>query len=127
MQAWFQVDVGHLLLEQVWPLQLQLHPLPADVREFATTLVQGVAREREAIDQQLEQYSAHWRLSRMAAVDRNILRIATYELLHCPDIPIRVTLNEAIEMAKTFGSEESSSFVNGILDQIAKTVNKPEY
>ena len=72
--------------------------------------------ERAAI---IQQSSTHWKLERMARVDRNILRLAVYEILRRADIPVRVTLNEAIELGKKFGSEESSSFVNGVLDRIA--------
>ena len=102
-----------------------MHPVPSDVRAFAELLVRGACIEHERIDGILAEHSAHWRIPRMAAVDRNIMRMAVYELYHCPDIPIRVTLNEAIEIGKKYGTEESSAFINGILDQIAKLVDKP--
>jgi N utilization substance protein B len=86
--------------------------------------LQGTLEHLTAIDDCVAKSSAHWKLHRMAAVDRNVLRLAIFELNHCPDIPVKVTLNEAIEIAKKFGSEESGAFVNGILDQIAKTVKK---
>jgi N utilization substance protein B len=96
----------------------------ADVRGFTEELVKGVESKREEIDSAITGLSTNWKLSRMAIVDRNILRMAIYELYWCGDIPARVTLNEAIEIAKQFGTEESGSFVNGILDKVAKTLNK---
>lgn len=90
-----------------------------EVQDFAEQLVRGVARELEAIDALLSQCSTNWKVPRMAAVDRNILRMATYELRYMTDIPPRVTLNEAIEIAKRYGSVDSSAFINGILDRIA--------
>ncbi len=97
----------------------QLQP---DEREFATAIVEGVERERERIDAEIRGASANWRLERMSQIDRNILRLATYELIAHADVPKNVILNEAIELAKTFGDEGSSSFVNGVLDRIAATV-----
>ena len=96
----------------------------AETREFAERLVQGVAGQKEEIDAFIVKYSTHWKLNRMAAVDKNILRIAVFELKNCKDIPLKVTLNEAIEIAKKFGSEESGSFINGVLDKIAKEFKK---
>ncbi|MDP2599765.1 MAG: transcription antitermination factor NusB [Deltaproteobacteria bacterium] len=96
----------------------------AETREFAETLVRGVADQKEEIDVFIAKYSTHWKLNRMAAVDKNILRMAVFELKNCKDIPLRVTLNEAIEIAKKFGSEESGSFINGVLDKIAKEIKK---
>lgn len=125
MQIWYQVDLGHTTSEEALVTYWQTHDVTPDIREFADVLVRGTAAERESLDALLVQFSAHWRLERMAAVDRNILRVAAYELVYCPDIPIKVTLNEAIEIGKKFGTEESGAFINGILDQIAKTVDKP--
>jgi len=87
--------------------------------DFAAELVKGVTANRAAIDDLLTTKSKNWSLVRMARVDLNILRIAIYELLYCSDIPKNVTINEAIEVAKKFGTEDSPSFVNGILDEIA--------
>ncbi len=99
-------------------------PPESSVREFALQLVNGVIEHQEEIDRTIQQASTNWRLARMAAVDRNILRIGTYELLFCDDIPKRVTINEAIELGKTFGSEDSSAFINGVLDNISKRIKK---
>ncbi|MCA9514374.1 MAG: transcription antitermination factor NusB [Myxococcales bacterium] len=87
--------------------------------DFATDLIHGVFANREAIDQVLSESSTNWKLSRMAMVDRNILRLAAYELLFKAEIPPKVALNEAIEIGKKYGTAESSAFINGILDRVA--------
>lgn len=95
-----------------------------ETRVFANDLVKGVVAEKEKIDSVLSEHSTNWKISRMAAVDKNILRMATYELMHMTDIPVKVTINEAVEIAKRFGTAESGAFVNGILDNIARVVAK---
>jgi N utilization substance protein B len=91
------------------------------VKEFAARIVEGVHQHREEIDQLIRKYSEHWRLERINRVDKNILRMGVFELLHCDDIPAKVALNEAIDIGKKFGTEESGAFINGILDRISKT------
>ena len=92
------------------------------VQNFAEILVQGVRAHHEEIDAILGRFSTNWKVSRMALVDRNILRVACFELLHLADVPPKVTLNEAVEIAKRYGSTDSSAFINGILDRIATEV-----
>jgi len=89
---------------------------------FLDLIVQGVLTHCQEIDRLIEQYSEHWRLGRMAPIDRTILRIAIFELLYCEEIPPKVTLNEAVDLGKQFGSDESGSFINGILDHILNEV-----
>jgi transcription antitermination protein NusB len=96
----------------------------AEAKEFARRLVLGVISERIAIDELIERSTENWKLMRMAKVDLIILRMATYELLYCPDIPTAVSLDEAIEIGKRFGTLESPTFINGILDQIAHSSAK---
>ena len=93
---------------------------------FASELVNGVIAHLSDIDGRIADQSKHWSMARMARVDLNILRLAVFELLYRPDIPKNVTMNEAIEVAKRFGAEDSASFVNGILDEIASTVTDKE-
>ena len=88
-------------------------------REFADRLVRGAVARLPEVDQLIELASTNWRLSRMPLVDRNLLRLAAYELLACPDVPASVSINEAVELAKRFGEKDSRAFVNGILDRIA--------
>jgi transcription antitermination protein NusB len=96
------------------------HPVDAEARDFADGLVRGTKQNQPKIDQLIAQVTEHWDLDRMAAVDRNVLRLAAYELLFQFDVPPKVVINEAIEIAKKFGTAESSRFVNGVLDRIHK-------
>lgn len=101
----------------------------ARVREFAEGLVQGVVAHRDLIDDAIKARSKNWSLTRMPRVDLNVMRLATYELMFRPDIPKKVSINEAIEIARRFGEKESPAFVNGILDEIeacAKTETQSE-
>jgi N utilization substance protein B len=90
-------------------------------RAFAKELVTGVASRREELDRELAEHAAHWRVERMAAVDRNVLRLAVYELLHS-DTPTEVVIDEAVELARRFGGEASPAFVNGVLDAIHRAL-----
>jgi N utilization substance protein B len=94
------------------------HPVDDEARAFADSLVQGAKRQQGDIDKRIAECAEHWDLDRMAVVDRNILRLAVYELLFEPGVPGKVTINEAIEIAKKFGTAESSRFINGVLDRI---------
>ena len=91
-------------------------------RVFARALVEGVWKSREEIDPLIAQFSTHWRPERLAIVDRAILRLGVYELLHRHDIPPRVTINEAVELGKRFGAADTGAFINGLLDRIFKEV-----
>ena len=93
-------------------------PLEAKTREFARRLADGVLAEQPAIDPLIKKYAENWEMGRMAAIDRSLLRLAAYELLHEPETPINVIINEALEIAKKYSTAESSKFVNGILDKI---------
>jgi transcription antitermination factor NusB len=90
----------------------------ADVREFATRLALGTRQRQEETDRCLREVARNWDLKRMAALDRNVLRMAVFELMHCPDIPPKVTINEAIEIGKKFSTANSGAFINGILDRV---------
>jgi N utilization substance protein B len=92
----------------------------AKTKEFARRLVSGVVSQQGAIDRLIDQCTENWKLGRLAKVDLIILRIATYEIAFCPDIPSAVSLDEAIEIAKRFGNADSASFINGVLDQVAR-------
>jgi len=91
----------------------------ADVKSFSELLVRGTVTNLEHINQIISKYAENWQLSRMAVIDRSILRFATFELLYCDDIPPKVTINEAVNIAKKFSQEDSGKFVNGILDKIS--------
>ncbi len=91
------------------------------VKEFASRLALGIKDHLEEIDAKISKHATNWQLKRMAVIDRNVLRIGVFELLHALDIPPKVTINEAVELAKKYGDTESSKFVNGILDKIHKS------
>ena len=91
---------------------------PEEIKAFSQELVEGVCAHREEVDELLSKASQHWRLERIAKVDRTILRMALYELLYRVDIPPKVAINEAVDLGKKFSSEESGAFINGILDKI---------
>jgi len=94
------------------------------VPSYLQELVTGVATHQEELDALIVRYSEHWRLERMTVVDRNLLRLAIYELLYQLHIPPKVVINEAVEMAKRYGSEASGAFVNGLLDRIREAVGR---
>ena len=120
LQALYQIDVASTDLEEaLGRFWRSFEPVEREVRETAERLVRGVAAHRREIDDTIEAVSVNWRLDRMAKVDRNVLRLATHELLHRPDVPVKVVIDEAIELGKKFGSESSGAFVNGVLDRIA--------
>jgi N utilization substance protein B len=91
------------------------------LRAFARALVEGVRRHQPEIDALISEVAENWRLDRMAAIDRNILRLGAFEMLHCPDLPPKVAINEALELAKRYSTAQSSRFVNGILDRLQAT------
>src|SRR5713101_7472488 len=120
LQALYQLDTsGGEPRDVLRGILAHFEEADAETAQFAEQLVRGVQSERVQIDELIQKSSANWKLDRMARVDRNILRLAVYEILRRPDVPVRVTLNEAVELGKKFGSEESSAFVNGVLDKIA--------
>jgi len=98
--------------------------VPEGLREFSALLVAGSLQKMAELDAMIEETATHWKVSRMAVIDRNLLRIAVYELLHLPETPPSVVIDEAIELAKSFGTAESPAFVNGILDAVLAAKNK---
>jgi len=115
----YEINPGPLpdLLVRFWQQEEQL-AATQEVRDFAEKLVYGTCEHQNEIDKVISQYADNWELHRMAIIDRNIMRFAAFELLFAADIPPKVTLNEAVNLAKKFSQEESSKFVNGILDKI---------
>lgn len=99
---------------------------PRKSRIFFLDLVRGVQQSRAHIDRIVETYSDHWKVFRMPRVDRNVIRVAVYEMLWLEDIPFKVSINEAIDIGKRFGTDESGAFINGILDRIRLALEKGE-
>jgi len=116
----YQVDITKedvlVTLDQFWQQQRQSN----QIRDYATQLIQGTIAHLSEIDSAISEYAENWQLKRMAVIDRNILRFAAFELLFLEEIPPKVSINEAVELAKKYGDVESSKFVNGILDRIYK-------
>ena len=99
-----------------------LGELPLSPSPFVADLVEGVSRDREVIDDLIGRYAIDWSLERMPAIDRNLLRMAVYELLRQPDVPLAAVISEAVELAKRYSTDESGRFVNGVLSSVAKEV-----
>lgn len=126
MQALFYVDMRQNKSEEILGLYLQSFTPSKKVLPFFLELVNGVIREKDQIDTMIERFSSNWKMSRMSCVDRNIMRIAVYEMLYCSDIPLKVSINEAIDVGKKFGTEESGAFINGILDSVRLVLEEEE-
>lgn len=129
LQALYQLEQNPKLeaagaLDAAWAAHDDEGPRDPAADAFARELIVGVQQHQAEIDQLIEAQSHNWRLERMQRIDRNVLRIGVFELQHLADIPRKVTINEAVELAKNFGNEASSAFINGLLDRIAGTVGK---
>lgn len=118
MQALYCFDMGQHDRRESLDLYCRNFMPPKFAEPFFQQLVDGVMDHKPKIDTIIERFSSNWKVSRMSCVDRNILRIAVYEMLFCDDIPLKVSINEAIDVGKKFGTDESGSFINGILDSI---------
>ncbi len=116
LQALYYMDIRNDLSLEALALFQRCFPQPEEVVPFFETLAKGVMRNRAQIDRLIERFSSNWKIGRMACVDRNVMRIALYEILYLDDIPEKVSINEAIDIGKKFGTEESGAFINGILD-----------
>ena len=121
-----------LALQVLYQMEITCEPAPSGpesfwghfpsrpaARDFAQRMIAGVTAHRDEIDGLIENAAAHWKLERMSKVDLIILRLASYELLFCPDIPLNVSIDEAIEIGNRYGSDDSPAFINGVLDQVA--------
>jgi N utilization substance protein B len=118
LQMLYQLDVGKLTPGEIQGLFWNMNEQPETVRKFAGQLFTGAVARLEEIDRTIQKHTQNWRLKRMAAVDRNILRVAVYELLSGAKTPGTVIINEALEIAKKFSTHESAQFVNGVLDSV---------
>lgn len=120
LQALYQIEITGDASAGAVELFLSHFEGSAKAKDFARRLVLGVVSQRSEIDTRIEQSTENWKLARLAKVDLVLLRMATYELIYCPDIPANVSLDEAIEIAKRFGTGDSPAFINGVLDQVAR-------
>ena len=125
LQMLYQIDIRRVDCAQILQEFWQHYQPPAEVKTFAEQIVQGAVMHLEEIDPLIARHADNWDLKRMAVIDRNILRLGAYELLYTEDVPPKVCINEAIELAKRFGDDDSGKFINGILDAIHKARSKP--
>jgi N utilization substance protein B len=121
LQALFEIDCARHNPAAVIERRLHDMPLPEAGAEFARDLVQGVSEQREQLDLLVGRYAPEWPVDQIAIIDRNILRMAIYEILMRNDTPVKVAINEAVELAKEFGSDSSGRFVNGVLGSLVST------
>lgn len=120
VKAMYQMEMGGLTEDEVRRQVARKCSHSGEVKDFAVRLAEETLANKDAVDGIIERVAENWGLSRMAAIDRNILRVGTVEILIFDDIPDKVTMNEAIEIAKRFSTESSGRFVNGLLDKIAR-------
>jgi N utilization substance protein B len=120
LQMLFQMDLGTVQIKDLEENFIPNASAPEAAKEMAVKLIKNIWDRVSEIDSSLRKYTEHWDLSRMAGVDRNVLRIGAYEILFDPEIPKSVAINEALEIVKRYSTEESSRFVNGILDKLEK-------
>ncbi len=129
LQILYSLDTGEQKAPSELIPRLNQHfdhfKVPEDLREFASELVSGSLLDRESIDELLERHATHWKVSRMASLDRCLLRMAVNEMLRFPETSSSIIIDEAIELGKQFGTPETPGFVNGILDSIRKSLNRP--
>ncbi|HOJ27349.1 MAG TPA: transcription antitermination factor NusB [Candidatus Saccharicenans sp.] len=122
LQILFQLEFSPDRLEEILQDYWAAQPVKPEIKEYATWLVEGIKQHRAEIDQTIEKASEHWRLDRMAMVDRNILRMAVFELIFEKNLPPPIIIDEAIEVARKYSGQEAAVFVNGILDGIYKSL-----
>jgi len=122
LQALYQIDITGDSSAAAVELFLSHFEGNQVAKDFARRLVSGVISQQAEIDRLIGRCSEHWKLTRMAKVDLVILRMAAYEVVFCPDIPVNVSLDEAIEIARRFGTGDSATFINGVLDQLAHSI-----
>ncbi len=118
----FQWELGEHSPTHVLATFLPMQKVDAEVEAFARALFQGTVEDIETLDRLVRQHAEHWRLERMAAIDRNVLRLALYELVHRPETPPAAAINEALELARRYSGKDSVEFVNGVLDAIRRTL-----
>ena len=119
LQVLYEVDIANHPPADIYRLRLQDNPLPDDVADFARQIIFGVLPLTVILDEIIAQYAPEWPLDQIAAIDRNILRMALWEFAVYQDTPIKVAINEAVELAKQFGSDSAPRFINGVLGALA--------
>jgi len=126
LQVLYSLEVVKIEAREAIELYWDYFDAPMDARPFSTLLVEGTWEHQDKIDHMIGSCSENWSMARMSKVDKSILRMAVFELCFCEDIPPKVTMNEAIDLGKVYGSENSGSFINGILDALYVKLNKED-
>jgi N utilization substance protein B len=124
----FQIEASGATADEVIDLYWRSFAADADPegRAYADEAVRGVSAARDEVDRQIASASTHWRIERMSRVDRNVLRLGTWELAHRHDVPRAVALDEAVVLAKEYGTDDSGAFVNGVLNKVAETLGRAD-
>ena len=122
LQILFHLDFNPTETGRILKWFWKENPCGEEVSLFVERVINGIAEKQKDLDALISKYSENWKIHRMGAVDRNVLRMALYEMLYCDDIPPVVSINEAVDIAKYFSNKESGSFVNGILDRVMETL-----
>lgn len=126
LQALYEIEVGGSDLEDAFEHSIEEIDAGKDSLIFARTLLTGAWEQREASDRLISKYTRDWNIERLAVIDRNILRIAVFEMAEMPDIPHEVSINEAVELAKLYSTDKAASFINAILDSISTEIRNQE-
>lgn len=124
LQVMYDMDISSTPVRIALANYFATYPQHEEVQIYCETIVNGFVTHQGEIDELISKQSTHWRLDRMALIDRNILRLAVYELVRMDDVPLKVVLNEAIEIGKKYGTEDTGAFINGILDHLAKKLGR---
>ena len=124
IQALYEVDSTNHKIDDVLNRLLGEEKLPEENADFARRLADGIMKNKGKIDQNIENFAPAWPIKQMPSIDRNILRLAIFEILIDNEVPVKVAINEAVELAKTFGADNSSKFVNGVLGSVSTLVNR---
>lgn len=126
LQVLYGLDVLEINAQEAIDLFWNNFEAPRGVKDFSSFLIEGTWNSKDKIDNLISSCAENWSITRMSRVDKNILRMAVFELLNCQDIPPKVTLNEAIDLGKVYGSENSGAFINGILDALYTKLSKED-
>lgn len=122
LEALYQFDISNGDVNNIINAKLTGKNLSKGTKDFILKLAEGILEHRDEINNLIEANAENWSLDRIAVIDRNILMLASFELLYCPDVPFKVVIDEAVELAKIYGAEDSGAFINGILDKIGKGI-----
>src|SRR3990172_10845126 len=123
LETLYQLDISDGNVNDIIETKMEKKEIKENVKDFILRLTNGVCKHRNEIDRLIEANAENWSLDRITVIDKNILRLASFELLYCSDIPFKVIIDEAVELGKMYGTEDSKAFINGVLDKIVRGVS----